>query len=445
VLATVLGDDRCAVLSRDVDQTAASVAAFSPGDGAAWQRMVADWERIQPRVLQAVFRPFPPARPLTGLLHDLGLGDSLRLVRQALLPARRLGDERFAGAGAPSLLAGCALHADLPPDGAGSGLYGWLLAMLGQSHGFPVPVGGAGRLADALAARLRARGGSIRVSAPVDRVLVRDATATGVRLASGEQITARRAVLADVAAPLLYQQLIGPDLLPERFVADLADFEWDTPTLKVDWALSSPIPWTAPGARTAGTVHVGADLDRLTVYAGELARRRVPTDPFLLLGQMITTDPTRSPDGTESAWGYTHLPIDVTLSAEQIDRHVALVEATVERHAPGFGSLILARRVQSPAQLQGTEPNLVHGAINGGTAQLHQQLVLRPTPGLGGAITPIDRLYLAGSSAHPGGGVHGGPGANAAHAAVARSGALGVLTHPATRALLTRINGPRPR
>ncbi len=148
VLAHVFPDDRCAVLSRDLDRTAASLDSFAAGDGDAWRELVADWARIEEPLLQALFTPLPALRPAARLLGRLGTGGALRTARLALLPVRRLGEELFDGPGGTILLAGNALHADLAPEGAGSGVYGWLLAMLGQRYGFPVPVGGSGRLAD---------------------------------------------------------------------------------------------------------------------------------------------------------------------------------------------------------------------------------------------------------------------------------------------------------
>lgn len=439
VLAHVFPDDRCAVLSRDLDRTAASLDEFAPGDGAAWRRLSAGWAELEPPLIDALFTPLPALGPATRLLGRLGIGGALRMGRQMLLPVRRFGEELFDGEGGPILLAGNALHADLPPEGAGSGVYGWLLAMLGQHHGFPVPVGGAGKLAEALVSRLTAGGGELRLESPVAGIEIRGRRATGVRLASGERITARRAVLADVTAPILYGKLVGTDRLPAKFTDDLARFQWDAPTLKVDWALKGRIPWLAEGARGAGTVHLGVDLDGLTRYAADLATRQLPREPFILLGQMTTADPSRSPAGTESAWAYTHLPHGIEHSDELIEEQVRRIEAVLERHAPGFGELIVGRYVQSPSRLQEENPSLVHGAVNGGTAQLHQQLVFRPVPGLGGANTPIDRLFLAGSSAHPGGGVHGACGSNAARAALARAGALGLPRRGVTSLALRRI------
>jgi phytoene dehydrogenase-like protein len=444
VLAHVFPDDRCAVLSRDVEQTAESVSAFAPGDGAAWRKLSQDWEVIREPLIQALFSPLPALLPVQRLLRKLGVPGALRLARMAAQPVRRMGEELFDGAGAPMLLAGNALHSDLPPEGAGSALYGWLLAMVGQSYGFPVPVGGAGRLAEALASRFIAAGGEIRLNSAVTEVELQGNIARAVGLAGGERIRARRAILADVAAPILFTQLVGPEHLPARFVSDLENFQWDMPTLKVNWALSQKIPWTAPGAVGAGTVHLGVDLDGLTQYAAELAMRRAPNQPFMLLGQMTTADPSRSPQGTESAWSYTHLPSATPITAEMVEAHVERMERTIERHAPGFGELVSGRLVQSPAALEQENPSLVHGSVNGGTAQLHQQLVFRPVPGLGGASTPIDRLYLAGASAHPGGGVHGGPGSNAARAALRRDATLGSGRRLAIRVVMKRLYSDSP-
>ncbi|MCA1683856.1 MAG: NAD(P)/FAD-dependent oxidoreductase, partial [Actinobacteria bacterium] len=231
----------------------------------------------------------------------------------------------------------------------------------------------------------------------------------------------RRAVLADVPAPTLYRSLVGESHLPARLRADLANFHWDDATVKVDWALSGPIPWTAAQVGGAGTVHLGADLDGMAGAAHDLACGRVPRNPFLLLGQMTTADPSRSPAGTESVWAYTHVPRGGDWTPPRLRRRADRIEQVIEQHAPGFRDLVVGRVVSGPAELSTRNPSLVAGAINAGTAAIHQQLVFRPLPGLARADTPIDRLYLASASAHPGGGVHGAPGANAARAALTRN------------------------
>jgi phytoene dehydrogenase-like protein len=310
--------------------------------------------------------------------------------------------------------------------------------MLGQTVGFPVPVGGSGAIADSLAARLHAAGGEIRLGVPVRRIEVADGRAVGVVTGDGERL-ATRTVLADVGAPALFEDLIGPAHLPPRLLADIARFQWDSPTLKIDWALSEPVPWTAQAARGAGTVHLGGDMNGLSRYASALASRTVPREPFLVLGQMTTSDPTRSPAGTESAWAYTHVPKDLEWPARAVARHVERVERTIEARAPGFLDTIQARRVMAPGDLQSVDANLVGGAVGGGTANVHQQLIFRPTTGLGRPETPVDGVYLASASAHPGGGVHGAPGANAARAALARSRWTGPVRRRALAAVFNRL------
>lgn len=420
VLAHLLPDGRAAVLDREPRLTAESLERFAAGDGERWLSAYAQWRGVSDRMLDLILRPFPPVRDGLALLRLLGAGDALRLARRTVLPVRGLGAEMFAGAGGPVLMAGCALHTDLAPEDAGSGLYGWLLAMLGQQVGWPVPAGGARRITDALVSRLRAAGGRIVCSARAARIPVAHGRALGVVTEDGRAWRARRAVLADVPAPALYLDLVGAAALPPRMVADLAHFRWDASTLKVDWALSAPMPWRNAAAAGAGTVHLGADLDGMTAYSAELARGLLPRDPFLLVGQMTVAEPAHSPPGTESLWAYTHLPFRRDWAAEDIAGHTDRMEQVLEEYAPGFRRLVVGRHVAGPADLERQNPSLVGGALGGGTAAAYQQLFLRPIPGLGRADTPVDRLYLASASAHPGGGVHGAPGANAARAALAR-------------------------
>jgi phytoene dehydrogenase-like protein len=421
-LAHVLPDDRVAVIEPDAARTAAGLEAFAPGDAQRWLDAVEQWERVGPLLLDVLLSPFPPVRAGVRLLRGLHATGAIRLVRRMLLPARRLSAEMFAGEGAQLLLAGCAAHTDLTPDEASSGVYGWLLAMLAQKHGFPVVEGGAQRLTDALVRRLEARGGQVRYEEPAERVVLRGDRAVGV--VAGRAVRAQRAVLADVPAPQLYRDLVGLDRLPSKLADDLANFVWDNATIKVDWALSGPVPWSNSTASRAGTVHIGADMNGLAEYGADLNCGRIPQRPFILAGQMTTADPSRSPTGTEVMWAYSHLPCRDSFTADEIDEHAGRLQETIEKHAPGFGARAIARHVTGPEALAAENPNLVGGAIAGGTAAPHQQLLLRPVPGLGRSDTPVDRLYLASASAHPGGAVHGVAGENAARAALARDRAV---------------------
>jgi phytoene dehydrogenase-like protein len=418
VLGHPVPDGPAALMFTDRRATQASLDAFAPGDGEGWSRLFATWDRASGPLVDALFQPFPPVRSAARLAAALGFEGSRRFVRDALLPVRRMADEYFTGQGAKLLLGGLALHADLSPEAAGSGLYGWLLAALGERHGFPVPQGGAQELTKALVRRLETLGGCVTCDAHVDGIEVLGGRAVGVRV-HDRVVRARRAVLADVAAPALYGALVARHLLPERVLAAVLHYEPGAATVKVDWALDTPVPWTHGELAQAGTVHLADSMESLSVYAQQLASGRLPDRPFLLFGQMATADPTRSPTGTDTAWAYTHVPQTFTGWTPQVrDEFVARMERIVEDYAPGFGAKVLGRHVLAPPDFTAWNENLVGGDTMGGTTQIHQQLVFRPLPGLGRAETPIKGLYLASASAHPGGGVHGGPGSNAARAAL---------------------------
>jgi len=341
---------------------------------------------------------------------------------------RRFAQERFAGAGAARLFAGLALHADFSPELPGSALFACLLVGLGQDVGFPTPEGGAGELTAALVRRLHACGGRVECGERVERIVVRGRRAVAVRTAAGREIGARRAVLADVGAPQLYETLLAPGDVPARVREGVRRFEYDSGTVKVDWALSGPVPWAAEAARRAGVVHVTGGLDALTEGAAQIARGLVPRQPYLVCGQYALADPSRQPVGHETLWAYGHVPQRVrgdagddglrgVWDAREASAIAARFEAEIEAVAPGFREKIVGRFVAAPPVLERANANLVGGAMGGGTAQIHQQLVFRPVPGLGRPETPIAGLYLASASAHPGAGVHGACGANAARAA----------------------------
>lgn len=428
VLANVRRDGPAAVLHRDAARTAADLDEHDDGDGERWLELHAQWDRFGDEMLRALLSPFPPMRAATALgwAARLQLWD---LIRMTVLPVRTMGEQLFSGPLAPLLLAGNALHADVTPESAPSALLGWLLVGLAQTVGFPVPEGGAGRLTDALVRRMESAGAVLRLADPAQRIHVQGGRATSVETVSGT-IHARRAVLVACDAQILFGRLLDPDDLPDSYVARMRHFQRAGSTVKVNYALSSEVPWTDERAHGAGTVHVADSVDELTATSAQLASGRLPSRPFLLTGQMTTADPSRSPTGTESLWAYTHVPQDIRgdasdridvrgrLGGPALDAFVERMEDRLVEHAPELRSRIIAREVQGPDDLERANPSLIGGDISGGTTQLHQQLVFRPVPGLARPETPIGSLFLASSSAHPGGSVHGACGANAARAAL---------------------------
>ena len=427
---TPFADGRWALQHHDKQDTAASLDALCPGDGDAYLDLVRIWERIGDQIVGSLLSPFPPVKHGLGAALRVPSAGGLSLVRTMLAPLRSMVDERFRGVEAKMLFGGNAVHADIAMDAPGSGLMGLLLVMLGQTVGYPVPVGGAGRLTQALANRFTAQGGEIQLGTRVVEVLVKDRRATGVRTEDGDVVEAGRAVLADVSAPALYGGLVHPDHLPSRVRAKMADFEWDPGTIKVDWAMSGPVPWASKSPVDPGTVHLAESIDEIAQAQLEIKNEAVPARPFLLIGQMAVADPGRAPAGGEALWAYTHVPHTTRSDAgdggitgrwdrDDCERMADRMQARLEAFAPGFADRVVARRVLGPRDMQELDENLVNGALNGGTSNLHQQLVFRPVPGLGRAETPVKALYLASASAHPGGGVHGACGSNAARAALA--------------------------
>jgi phytoene dehydrogenase-like protein len=429
VLGHPLPDGSWALLHRDRDVTASLMDEQCAGDGDAWLALCERWDRIGEALVEALLTPFPPLRATAKGLARLRSAGGADVIRMLLTPAVDDTLWRFRGEAPRLLIAGNAGHADIPLDAPGSGLMGLLMTLLGQTHGFPVPEGGSSRLVEAMHRRLEERGGEVSCSSPVEGLDVEAGRVVAVRTADA-RIGVRRAVVAAVVAPILYERLLSPDDVPARVRRGMRRFQLDPATVKVDWALDAPVPWATAPAYAPGTVHVADSLSDVSEAVGQIWAGYVPERPFLLVGQMTTTDPTRSPEGTEALWAYTHVPqrvrgdrgeagITGRWDADERERFADRMQARIEERAPGLASRIRARRVLGPRELEAENPNLLGGAVNGGTTQLHQQLVFRPVPGLARAETGIGGLYLGSASAHPGGAVHGAPGMNAARAALA--------------------------
>lgn len=435
-------DDRHgALLHADARLTAQRLDADAPGDGAAWLELVDGFRDMKEPLLDALLLAWPPVRSLPALIKSVGAEHLLDFVRFALLPIEQLTAERFRGRAARDLLSGNAMHADIPPEAPGSGIYGWIMTMLAQDVGFPTPEGGAGRLADALRSRAEASGVEIRTGSPVVRVRARSGRVVGVDLASGEAVKAP-VVIADTSAPTLYRTLL--DDVPAGLRARMNRFTWDLPTIKINLGLAEPMPWRADAGRGASVVHVGGTHRDLVRWSADLGSGRIPEHPFALVGQMTTSDPSRSPAGTESMWIYSHLPRGVTddASAATLVRNC---ERMLEAFAPGWRDLVVERWDQTPRALQSADANLGDGAVGGGTMQLFQQAFWRPVTGLGGPRTFLRGLYLASAAIHPGGGVHGGAGHIAARAALADARFVGRARGVVERRVRRTIDLSAPR
>jgi phytoene dehydrogenase-like protein len=377
-------DDGTAVLLER--STAAMNSQLGP-DGPAWRSLmdpfVRRWEHLFADALGPLKVPRHP-----WLLARFGL---CALPPTTWITRRLFRDDR-----ARALFAGMAAHATLSLRRPPSAAFGMILGIAGHAVGWPIPRGGSGSITRALVSYLRSLGGDLVTGAPV---------------VSLEDLPAARAVLLDLTPRQILR--LGATDLPAPYRAELERYQYGLGTFKVDWALDAPIPWRAPEAARAATLHLGGTLEeidrgRTQEWAGQPAER-----PYVLVVQPTLFDPSRAPAGKHVGWAYCHVPNGSTFDMTE------RLEAQVERFAPGFRDRILARHVMRPADLERHNPNLVGGDINGGEATL-LQLFFRPTVRPIPYATPNPRLFVCSSSTPPGGGVHGMGGYYAARLALQR-------------------------
>lgn len=413
-MAHPMPDGRAGVLYRDLDRTADHLDDLHPGDGTAWREWAAPWLEAFPQLRDTMLGGFPPLAGGARLLAARGLDGILDFARLLLMPAAHLADELFDGPHARAWLFGSVLHADVPAEGSGSAIAGAYLHLLGHAVGWPSPRGGASSLTDALVGYLATLGGEVRLASPVARIVTDRGRVAGVVTEGGARF--RAPIVVATTTPHALLSLVG-DAMPTGYARRLARFTYGPRTVKVDWTLDGPTPWTAPEARTAGTVHVGGEAAAVSAQTGSVARGEVPERPFMLFGQQSVADDTRAPAGKHTAWAYTRVPAAVA-GTDAVVAHVERMTTQVERFAPGFRDLVRGRYVQGPADLERGDRNLVGGDVGGGSYVLHQT-VFRPLPSLVPYATPIRGLWLGSSSTFPGGAVHGVPGWAAAGYAIA--------------------------
>jgi phytoene dehydrogenase-like protein len=405
-------DGSHAAIARDVDLTAQHFG--SEHDGRAWRRLASFHRAIEPRLLDALMDPFPAVGPAL----RLGVLNLLRIAGMFARSGRRLSSGLFETEQARRVLPSLALHVDVGPDDwFGAGL-GYMLGLTASTGGYAVPRGGAQALTNAMVTVLERQGGRLRLGARVNRVLVRGGRAVGVTLENGEEIRAARAVMADTSAPALCLDLLQGEHQPGFVLRKMRNFPMGFGTFKLDLALSAPVPWTVPEARLSAVVHAGENLDDLSRFVREIRAGQLPERPYLVVGQQSLLDRTRAPQDGQTLYVYSRVPSEVeggwTAAREAFaDRIVDRIEGL----APGFRSLILARKASAPSDLERGNENLRGGDLGGGSNAWNRQLLFRPVFPYFRYRMPVERLYLCSSYAHPGAGVHGMCGYNAARIA----------------------------
>jgi phytoene dehydrogenase-like protein len=328
------------------------------------------------------------------LLKPIGLtSHPLQMARFGLAAAHSaqgLARSWFETPAARALVAGCSAHSFLPLDAPFSSAIGLTLLMAAHIVGWPFAKGGSGAIARALERHLRNLGATIE---------------TGFCVSERRQIPNAKAIVFDTSVPTLLA--VCADRLPTDYVERLRQFRVAPGVFKLDWALSSPIPWQNHDCALAGTVHIGGELAEIALAEAHVNRGEHPEKPFVLLTQPTLFDPCRAPAGKHIAWAYCHVPNGSTIDMTEA------IEAQVDRFAPGFRDCIIGRHAMNTADFGRYNQNYVGGDITGG-ANDFRQLLMRPTFGPFAYETPLRGVYLCSSSTPPGGGVHGMCGYNAA-------------------------------
>ena len=419
--ATLFPDGESAFLLRSGEANAEELDRHAAGDGAAWLRTLEDF---LPNIDLAFGVLGTELWSKNGL--SLGMKAYRRLGRRGLAEfvgemttsARDWLQQTFTSERAHGLLAPWVLHTGLGPDAAASGFMAKVIAVAIQEGGMPIPRGGGDRLVEALARLIRDHGGVLETGRDVERVLVEDGIARGVRTADGETVMTRRAVIANVTPTQLYGRLLGDEETARRFRYGRAE-------MQIHFALSEPPRWAGDG-RLGGTaiVHLTRGLDGVSRAVNEAERGRLPAEATIVVGQPLTIDPSRAPDGAGLLWiQLQELPwrvkgdaaggidtSDGTWTEALRERYADRIQARLARHITNLDSAVRARTVLSPADLQAANVNLYHGDPYAGSLALDQNFLWRPFASSPGHTTRVEGLWHIGASTHPGPGLGAGSG-----------------------------------
>lgn len=383
-LAHPMDDGTSVIVHRSVDETAGELGV----DAGAYRRLMGPMVRNVAKLGANFLGPhlLRPRHPIA--MAHFGMS--------ALLPTKTLLHRRFKGERARAVLAGNAAHAILPLTKPMTGGFALMYNIFGHSVGFPAPRGGSQAIADSLASYLNGLGATIE---------------TGQRISRFSEIPTSRVVIFDVD-PRQVSSIAGAHL-PDRYRRKLERFRYGPAVFKIDWALDGPIPWKDDRAARAGTLHLGGTFDEIAASEAETAAGKHPERPWVILAQHSTFDDSRAPAGKHTAWGYTHVPNGSTRDVTEI------VENQIERFAPGFRDLVLARSIRTAKDIEAYNPTLVGGDIASGATDL-KQMIARPVLRWSPHSTPNPKLFLCSQSTPPGPGVHGMCGYFAAKAALKR-------------------------
>ncbi|MGY9024443.1 MAG: phytoene desaturase family protein [Candidatus Nanopelagicales bacterium] len=406
----------------DASATVHNLAAVAPEDVHAWEELTAKLGIWAPFLIGTLGSDLPSVAAVKTLWkahRTLGTVGIYELVKLALQSTRSFTDENFSSPKTKALFATWGMHLDFAPDVSGGALFSFLETIGGQLFGMVIGEGGASSLVDALVSVIEANGGEVRCNARVEQITMDESKrkrnrATGVVLEGGAVITASRAVVSNVN-PRLMPALFPASVAAEPAIKRVEKFQSGLATMMIHVALNDLPSWTATEARTYNYVHIGPYVDDMAMTYTDAAAGRLPASPTLVIGQPTITDPGRAPDGKHILWIQVRmLPLDLADGSHWDDiaeQYADRVMEKIEEYAPGLTSLVIARTVMSPLDLERYNVNLIKGDSLGGSHHPSQFFFLRPVPGWGRHRSPVDNLYICGSGTWPGGGVGGSSGA----------------------------------
>ena len=420
--ASVFPDGQWCGVSTDMAETTARIAAFSARDAETWGQLMQAFGTEAPHIFGLLGSPMQfraLAYFMFKTLRAKGLGGTLDMGRFLLQSPRQWLGQTFESPQVQAMLGAWGMHLDFAPDIAGGALFPYLEGMAGQAFGMALGKGGADTIITALVAAITARGGHVACNAPVRRILHRDGIATGVELADGRSITARRAVIAGVA-PRALPRLTGG--MTPAFDKAMTDFTHAPGTMMIHLALDSLPDWAAGAAlKSFAYVHLAPSLDQMARTYAQAQAGLLPDEPILVVGQPTGQDPSRAPKGKHVLWlqvrmtpgtikGDAKGEITATDWAEAAEPMAERALGILESYAPGTRAKILGRRIVTPKELEAENPNLVGGDQVCGSHHMAQHFLFRPARGHADGATPIKNLHLTGAAVWPGAGTGAGPG-----------------------------------
>ncbi len=407
------------------EATEESIRSFSERDVATWKSLVQEFQEVSPYLFPLLQLPIPSwafGRALFRMGRKLGWVRTQELFSTLLKSPRQFVESRFESKEMQALLIPWGYHLDFAPDTAGGATFPFLESMADYVNGMAIAHGGISRLVDSMVSVLNSYGGKLLLNTEVSSVMVNQGRAVGVRTVSGDEIRAKRAVIANVTPRLLFGKLVDANLFPTRFLAKSKQFRYGPGTMMVHLALSAPVPWTAGGLERSLYVHIAPYVDDVAMADRDSQSGLLPKSPLLVVGQQSVWDRTRVPEGSETLWVQVRTvpakPVGDALqqivprgSWDDIkDAYADRVIEKIERYAPGLRSKILARVVFSPTDLERDNPNLVGGDSVSGSHHLDQFYLFRPIPGWSRYRTPIAGLWMVGASTWPGAGLNAASG-----------------------------------